>query len=295
MFGLRNITIGFLALLCVSASLQAQDKNPLIKVMSFNIRYGTAQDGKNVWSNRKDFVIETIKQFDPDLLGGQEVLKFQADYLLDQLNGYSFHGVGRNDGREEGEYTAIYYKKDRFRLLESGHFWLSESPERPGSVSWDSSLTRMVSWVMLDDLEDNDSTPIFFTNTHYDHRGKQARHESSKLIRRMRDKMEADSPIILTGDFNTSEDTDAYKALTNAGESEYKYSNLLDSYRIIHPIRSDLEATFSGFSNRRKGSRIDYVFHSGHFKTINAAIDYSVEDGRNPSDHYPVTAILRLK
>lgn len=271
------------------------ETNPSIKVMSFNIRYGSANDGENSWPNRDKLVLETIRNFDPDLLGGQEVLKFQADFLRDGLDGYGFHGVGRDDGGEKGEYAPIYFRKSRFRLIDAGHFWLSEKPDVPGSVSWDSSLTRMVSWVLLDDLKDHSDLPIAFANTHYDHRGRQARHESSKLIRRMRDQMEDNYPIILTGDFNTTQDTDAYKALTSAGEDDYYYPNLIDSYRVIHPERSPNEASFSRFSNHRAGDRIDFVFHSHHFSTLNAAIDYTQENGRNPSDHYPVTAVLRLK
>lgn len=278
-----------------SPSLQAEEKNPVLKAMSFNIRYGTARDGENIWENRKDFVVETIKSFSPDLLGTQEVLKFQADHLKKNLKGYGFHGVGRDNGAEKGEYTAIYYKVSRFEVLDAGHFWLSESPDTPGSVSWDSSMTRMASWIMVDDLKDSSETPIVFANTHFDHRGQKARHESAKLIRATRDELEEDLPVIVVGDFNMTQDSDGYKVLTNSSDDDYLYGNLLDSYRIIHPERSPNEATFSAFKNVRKGNRIDFVFHSPHLKTINAWIDYSQEDGRNPSDHYPVGAILRLK
>ncbi len=274
---------------------QAEERNPVIKVMSFNIRYGTANDGENSWPGRKDLVIETIHNYNPDLLGGQEVLKFQAEFLQENLKDYTFHGVGRDDGDEKGEYAPIFFRTSRFRLVDAGHFWLSEKPDEPGSVSWDSSMTRMASWVLLDDLEDNSDTPIAFANTHFDHRGRQARLESAKLIRRMRDEMDMDYPVVLTGDFNTTEDTDAYKAITDAGGNTYYYDNLIDSYRVIFPERSPNEASFGRFSNHRAGSRIDFVFHSKHFKTINAAIDYTQEDGRNPSDHYPVTATLRLR
>ncbi len=295
-YSVTKILFVFLVTGIFSSDALGELPNPSIKVMSFNIRYGTANDGENVWKNRDRFVAETIKNFDPDLLGGQEVLKFQADFLKQHLPDYGFHGVGRDNGQEKGEYVPIFYRKERFDLIEAGHFWLSENPEEPGSVSWDSSLTRMVSWVALDDLKDGKDTIIVFANTHFDHRGKEARHESAKLIRKMRDQFEEDLPVILTGDFNTTEDTNAYKALTKApSNSHYIYSDLIDSYRVIHPQRSDFEASFSGFKRRTKGSRIDFVFHSKQFETINASIDYTQEAGRNPSDHYPVTAILKIK
>lgn len=298
MFPIKRISkLLFVILLCGSFSqeLIGEEKTPAIKVMSFNIRYGSANDGDNVWKNRDLFVSETIRNFDPDLLGGQEVLDFQANFLKGELPGYGFHGVGRDDGKSNGEYAPIFYKKDRFALVDSGHFWLSESPDQPGSVSWDSSMTRMASWVALDDLKDGEEKVIVFANTHFDHRGRAARFESAKLIRAMRDQLEEDSPVILCGDFNTTEDTDAYKVLTNDSENDYIYSDFVDSYRVIHPQRSEFEATFSGFKRRQKGSRIDFVFHSRHFETLNATIDYTQENGSNPSDHYPVTATLRLK
>lgn len=278
----------------VSSSL-AGDRNPPMKVMSFNIRFGTANDGNNSWNQRDYLVLDTIRTFHPDLLGGQEVLKFQADFIKDNLDGYGFHGVGRDDGGEKGEYSPLYYRKSRFQLVDSGHFWLSESPDEPGSVSWDSSLTRMCSWIVLDDLLDQSDDVIAVANTHFDHRGVKARFESAKLIRAMRDNLGEDLPVIVMGDFNTTEDTDAYKVLTASDPAAYTFGNLIDSYRSIHPARNDMEASFSQFNNHRAGSRIDFIFHSHHWITLNAAIDYTSEQGRNPSDHYPVTAVLRLK
>ena len=133
-------------LLTATFALHAADRQAPVKVMSFNIHYGAANDGENSWKHRDYLVLETVQNARPDLIGYQEVLKFQAEFLQKNLKGYGFHGVGRDDGQEKGEYVPLMWRQERFELLDSGHFWLSETPEIPGSVSWDSSLTRMLSW-----------------------------------------------------------------------------------------------------------------------------------------------------
>ena len=191
------------------ATDQQNDAQP-IKVMSFNIRYGSANDGENRWDNRSDLVVETIKLFDPDLFGGQEVLKFQAEFLRKEFPDYGFHGVGRDDGKGKGEIVPVMYKKNRFQQTDSGHFWLSKTPEVVGSKSWDSSLPRMVSWVQLTDRRNQDAKLVFM-NAHFDHRGTVARVESARLIRKRAEAFLNNSiPLILTGDFNTTEDGEPY-------------------------------------------------------------------------------------
>src|SRR4051794_4672946 len=161
-----------LALISATISLSAGQapavEYEVIRVMTFNIRYGTADDGANHWDKRKEFLIETIKTFGPDLLGTQETLGFQRDYLAEHLPGHGVLGVGRDDGKEKGEMMALYYKKDRFTKLDEGHFWLSESPQTAGSKSWDSSLPRMATWVKLKDRKNEPTPPILFLNTHFD-------------------------------------------------------------------------------------------------------------------------------
>lgn len=262
-----------------------------VKVMSFNIRYGAAKDGVNKWENRKDLVLDTIKESNPDLLGLQEVLGFQADFLKKNLPGYAFHGVGREDGKEKGEYVPLMYKTKRFVLERSGHFWFSETPDKAGSKSWDSSLPRMLSWVALRDLKNE---KIFiFANAHYDHRGKVARLESAKLMRKQWESIEEDFSLIITGDFNTTEDGKPYATLINGPDDGS--AKLIDSYRVIHPQRQPNEASFGGFKGLRKGSRIDWILHSKKFTTRNATINYTQENGRYPSDHYPIEALLRYR
>ena len=274
-------------LLASASHLQAAD-TPLLKVMSFNIRYGAANDGTNSWPQRKDLVLDTIKVFDPDLLGLQEVLGFQADFLKENLKGYAFHGVGREDGREKGEYVPLMYKTSRFALEDSGHFWFSETPEVAGSKSWDSSLPRMLSWVALRDLK-NDRV-IVFANVHFDHRGPVARLESAKLMRTRWEEFQGEYPLIITGDFNTDEDKAPYAALVNA--QGFSGTTLIDSYRVTHPERSPNEQSFGNWKGIREGTRIDWILHSPDLVTRSSVIDYTQDNGRYPSDHYPVEAVF---
>jgi endonuclease/exonuclease/phosphatase family metal-dependent hydrolase len=263
---------------------------PPIKVMSFNIRYGDAKDGTNNWQLRKELVLQTIKVFDPDLLGMQEVLDYQGEYLRTNLTGYGFYGVGREDGVRKGEFAPVMFKTNRFEALKYGHFWLSETPEVAGSKSWDSSLPRICTWVLLKDkLADK---TIFYANTHFDHIGKVARVESAKLIRKRFAEFEQKYPIILTGDFNSTEDTDAYKIIIQGEDGKNKW---IDSFRVTNPVKTPFERSSHGWKGTREGSRIDWIIHSPDFVTLNSMIDYTSDQGRYPSDHYPVEAVIRYR
>lgn len=263
-----------------------------LRVMSFNIRYGTANDGENHWDRRKEFLVETVQAFAPDLLGTQETLKFQRDYLREKFEVYDVSGVGRDDGLDAGEMMALYYRRDRFRRLDGGHFWLSETPEKIGSKSWDSSLPRMVTWVKLVDLQHDQKPPIVFFNTHFDHQGEVARLESSRLLRRQLTKLAEGCAVVITGDFNTDEGSAPYQALFQP--EAMLDSPVIDTFRLVHPDRGPMEGTFSAFrSSETKGARIDWIGVSRHWKTIAASIDRTARDGRTPSDHFPVTAVLR--
>ena len=278
-----------LCILLVNAVVDAE--SPAVRVMSFNIRYGTAKDGENHWDRRKMFLVETIRHFDPDLLGTQETLDFQRDFLAEQFSGYGVTGVGRDDGKNGGEMMALYYRKARFELLEQGHFWLSETPDKIGSKSWDSSLPRMVTWVKLRDRQKPSGPPILFLNTHFDHRGEQARRESAKLIRRRLESEEQSHAIILTGDFNTDESSEPYNGLFQMVEN--LAAPIRDTFREAHPEKSGNEGTFSNFkASETAGPRIDWIGVSSHWKIIEARIDRTEREGRTPSDHFPITAIL---
>jgi endonuclease/exonuclease/phosphatase family metal-dependent hydrolase len=259
--------------------------------MTFNIRFGTANDGVNHWDKRKEFLIEAIKAFGPDLLGTQETLGFQRDYLAEHLPGYAVLGVGRDDGKEQGEMMALYYKKDRFTKLDEGHFWHSETPEQPGSKSWDSALPRMVTWVKLRDGKQPSLPPILFLNTHFDHRGPQARLQSARLIRQRAAALGEGCSIILTGDFNAGEGSKPYAALFSSQNGSP--SPVIDCYRAVHSTRQENEGTATGFqAANTRGARIDWIACSPEWKVLSAQIDRTQHEGRTPSDHFPVEAVL---
>ena len=260
-----------------------------LRVMSFNIRFGTANDGKNHWDHRKEFLVETVKAFHPDLLGTQETLGFQRDYLAEKLDGYEAIGVGRDHGDERGEMTAVLFRKERFEKLAVGHFWLSETPDVPGSKSWDTSLTRMVTWVKLKDRSTTPPAELFFFNTHFDHRGEVARQESARLIRKQISVLAGATPTVVTGDFNAGEGSSPYKAMFE----EDGPVKLLDTFRTKYPQRASDEGTFSSFvATEVGGARIDWIGCTSHWTFKEAAIDRTSRDGRTPSDHFPVTAVL---
>lgn len=255
-----------------------------VKAMSFNIRYGTAKDGENHWDKRKDFVVDTIRDTAPDLLGTQETLAFQADYLADKLPpGYARYGKGRERfGR--GERCELFWNTNRFELVKSGSFMLSETPDEHGSKSWDAALPRIASWVVLADKTEPSASPrseLFFINTHFDHRGANARTESAKLIRERATALAGDRPVVMMGDLNFGPSAPGYAPLAKAPWR--------DTYRVIHPVEIKGEGTFCGFRGKRSGNRIDYIFSRG-LTVEAAAIDRRERDGRNPSDHFPVTA-----
>ena len=278
-----------LALFALAATT-AHAAEPL-RVMSFNIRYATESDGANAWSKRTEFFFDTVKAFGPDLVGFQEVLAVQHDAITARLSGYAFAGVARDDGKRKGEWSLIAYRTSRFTAVASGDFWLSETPEIPGSKSWDAALTRLCSWVRL--RETATGREFLFANTHFDHRGIVARQEASRVISTRLPLIAADLPAILTGDLNINEDNPAYAVLTRP--TTPGAIRWIDTFRAVYPTRTPSELTFNGFKGGTAGSRIDFVFHTADFTTTAAAIDRTARDGRFPSDHYPVTAVLRLK
>jgi endonuclease/exonuclease/phosphatase family metal-dependent hydrolase len=264
-----------------------------VAVMSFNIRYGTAADGENHWNKRKEFLAETIAAFDPDLLGTQETLAFQRDFLREKLPAHEVFAAGRDDGNEAGEMAALFFRRDRFEKLAGGHFWLSQTPERVGSRGWDAALPRIATWVKLKDRTAPGTPTLLFLNTHFDHRGQAARIESARLLRAKIAELAADCLVIVTGDFNAGEESEPYRALFGpAGEPP---SLLRDTFRQFRPARGPDEGTFCAFSPAAiGGSRIDWIACCGGWEVRTAAIDRTARSGRTPSDHFPVTAVLRL-
>jgi endonuclease/exonuclease/phosphatase family metal-dependent hydrolase len=269
-------------------STEEANAGPAVRVMSFNIRYGKADDGPNHWRNRKELVIETVRHFDPDVLGAQEMMGFQADFFRQNLPEYEYHGTSRVPSDVDEEQCAVFFRKSRFENVRSGHFWLSETPDIPGSKSWDSSLPRMVSWIQLRERARPDSD-FFVFNTHFDHRGREARLQSAALLRVRMHEIANAAPSILTGDFNSDEGSLPHQILLYST----KAIGLTDTYRTQHPKPNpNGESTSTRWNGNRKGRRIDWILSSQHWRVSAAAIDYANDDGRYPSDHYPVTAVL---
>jgi endonuclease/exonuclease/phosphatase family metal-dependent hydrolase len=262
-----------------------------VRVMSFNIRYGSADDGPDRWALRRDLVMDTIRRFDPDLLAIQECLAGQAEFLRERMPDFDFVGIGREDGRAQGEMAAILFRHDRFERVDHGHFWLSETPQIPGSVGWDASHTRICTWVKLRDRRSAGWECVCF-NTHFDHAGATARRESAKLLRQKMRDIAGDASVIVTGDFNAPADPDVdgpFALLT----ARFAGGPLTDTHRVIHAGPTEHEGTFNAFRGIERGPRIDWILVDDGFEVIDAGIDRSNNEGRYPSDHFPVTAVLR--
>jgi len=292
MIFLLNLVFLFIGNSSILPTLPASEgAGKAIRVMSFNIRYGTANDGENHWSKRKEFLVETIAAFNPDLLGTQETLADQKDFIASKMTDYESFGVGRDDGKTGGEMAALFYRASRFEKIDGGHFWLSETPDSVGSKGWDAALPRIATWVKLRDRKSPDSMPLLFLNTHFDHQGKQARTEAAKLIRRKLIELGTDCTLVVTGDFNAGVASDPYNALY-ADEGQ-KSSPIVDTFRIANPSHSGDEGTFSGFKGSQvAGPRIDWIGCSRHWQVRSAGIDRTARNENTPSDHFPITAVL---
>src|SRR4051812_37995736 len=260
-----------------------------LRVMSFNLRYCEAPDGENCWANRSDLVVQTIRRFDPDLLGTQEMLARQGEILDEMLPGHKRVGVGRADGASGGEFTGILFKRQRFEMVDHGTIWLSPTPAVP-SVGWDAELPRIMTWAKLRDRQ-ADNAPVAFLNTHWDHVGSRARVESAKLIHHWLAENAPDYPVIITGDFNCDVDSDPYHALVDDRPDGV---HLIDPHRLLHPSLTGVACgTFHGFTGTVVPcGRIDWILCSRNFVPLIAEIDRGDYGGRYPSDHFPITAVL---
>jgi len=258
--------------------------------MSFNIRNTDAPDGNNHWVHRKNLWEATVRRFDPDLLGIQEVLADQYQDLSQLFPDYRFVGVARNDGARLGEWALILYRTDRFEQLAAGNLWLSQTPEVIGSRSWDSKHVRICSWVRLRDRQSG--RILLHANTHFDDQGVEARHQAAKLLSTKLPQLASGAAVILTGDFNSTELDQPYAALVRPASPGA--IPLLDSYRQLHPIQTDRESSFHGFNGGDQGLRIDWILHTPELVPIEAEILHECgSEGRWPSDHYPVTTLFR--
>ena len=274
-----------LAILMVSAVVvSAQD----LYVGTYNIRYKNKDDSikGNVWTKRCQVMCDQINFESPDVLGMQEVLVEQLHDFQRLLDNYSYIGVGRDDGKEAGEYAAIFYKNDRVKLLDSGNFWLNETPDVP-KLGWDAACIRICTWGKFKDLRTKKK--FYFFNLHMDHVGVVARREAAKLVVSRIKEMAQDAPVVLTGDFNVDQTDEIYSIFAQSGI-------LKDSYDHAR-IRFAENGTFNSFKVETKtNSRIDHVFVSPSFKVEAYGLrtdSYWAKGRRNLSDHYPVFVRLR--
>lgn len=256
-----------------------------ITIGTFNIRYDNPMDSGNLWVERAPVVSNLIRFHKFDILGVQEALKNQLKDIGSRLPEYDVYGKGRDDGKDGGEHSAILFKKDRFKLIKSGDFWLSETPDKP-SKGWDvTCCNRICSWVYLQDLKTNKQLYVF--NVHYDHQGKVARQESSKLILLKIAEIAGSNPTLLTGDFNGGRDSEWYQRLATSGKVTDVYS------KVKFPYANNSSA--NGFKMPKGQTVIDHIFMTNQFSASRWGILTDTYYGKFPSDHFPVLAEVELK
>jgi endonuclease/exonuclease/phosphatase family metal-dependent hydrolase len=260
-----------------------------LRVMSFNVLSARGDWHAGPWEKRRDAVVACIRDFSPDLLGAQEVQPDQAEDLGAALPEYGFVGVGVREGGQ-GNRNAIFWRLDRFEKVGEGHFWLSETPDEPGSRDWFAASPRMVTWAGLR-LKERPEAAVYFFNTHFDSVSGVARDRSAPLLRERLGRIAGDSPAIVAGDFNTHAGRKPWRVLTGEGAGP----RLIDSYRSIHPEKQGNEGTWHALGGVRVFRRLDWVLHTPHFRAVEAGILAGKAAGRYPSDHCPVTAVLRLE
>jgi endonuclease/exonuclease/phosphatase family metal-dependent hydrolase len=256
-----------------------------LSVMSFNVRYGTARDGENAWANRRDILVETIRQYDPDVVGTQECLTSQAEYIVKVLPQYHWFGVGR-EANGSGERMVVFYRKSRISPMESGNFWLSETPDVPGSGSWDTDCNRMTTWARF--YHRKTKRFFYFFNTHFDHRSEPARQGAARLMAARIAELPEGTPAIVTGDFNAiAEKSEPWKIITS--------KDLKDAW-LTAAKREGPGVTWGGFEAPKQDSdrRIDWILTRGPVEVQHCETIVFNESGRYPSDHYPVFARLTL-
>lgn len=279
-----------IALVAVADAMAEPDesKQASFNVMSWNVRYNNPRDGDNAWPNRKDWVGEITVENNVDIAGLQEVQFGQLGDLKERLPDMAVYGVGRDDGKQGGEFVPIFYRRSRFELLDKATFWLSPMPEKPGSVGWDAAITRIASWVKL---KDRTTGSVFYVvNTHFDHRGTEARANSAKLlVKRLEDQF-ADHQVILTGDFNTTPESAPYKTLAGTDTPP-----LRDAYEISAEKPVGPNSTWNGFRAIVPKRRIDFIFVTDSVGVRRLRILDDEREGRFPSDHLPVLAEIQLE
>jgi len=272
----------FTFLIMSQITVSAQD----LKIMSYNLRLDTASDKENQWSNRKEYLTDQVKFYDPDFMGVQEALPNQMQYLDDALTSHKFIGKGRDDGQSKGEHSAIFYNSDKFKLLQENTFWLSETSSTP-SKAWDAAYPRVCTYGLFQNKTTKKKMWIF--NTHFDHVGDIARAESSKLIlAKIKEINKENLPVVLTGDFNLESETLPLKLIKE---------ELDDAQKVCTGVVFGPEGTFNNFEFYKPVKmRIDYIFiNRNKMEVTKFATLSDSKDCRFPSDHFPVYAEINFK
>jgi endonuclease/exonuclease/phosphatase family metal-dependent hydrolase len=256
-----------------------------IKIMSYNIRLDLKSDGENQWDKRKDKVTALMNYYEADFIGGQEVQHHQLTYLLEHLNGYSYIGVGRDDGKEAGEYSCIFYKKDKFEVLQQSTFWLSTTPDTV-SKGWDAAIVRVCTYGLFKNKKTKQIFWVF--NTHFDHIGRQARLESAKLIvKKIKELNTKNYPVLVSGDFNSKPDDEP---------SQYMMANMQNTRNISKLVYGNAD-TWNAFKfNEKPNGCIDYIF-TNNDKRISVSKFATLTDSydmKYPSDHFPILATVQI-
>lgn len=262
-----------------------------LTIITYNIRFagGDPSTDPDHWLHRREFVSDILKKNNTDVFGLQEALIEQITYLDSTLAEYDWVGVGRDDGYHKGEFSPIFYKKERFELIAKGTFWLSETPHKP-SKGWDAALNRITTWVQLKDIT---SGILFYVyNTHFDHIGDSARYESSKLIlKKIREETSTD-PVILIGDFNFNSSSKGYNEIISAENQK----RMFDAQFISKTRHTGGNITFNGFGDiQEPGEKIDFIFVTDNILVLRHSVMAEKYNNRFPSDHYPVLSSFSFK
>lgn len=258
-----------------------------ITVMSLNIRYNNPDDGLNAWPNRRQLVLQTLNSRNPDIIGFQEALQGQVEDLEQGLAGYGWYGVGRDDGKAQGEFAPVFYKKERFNLLDKGVFWLSAWPDSVGSIGWAAVLPRIATWLHLQDKRSG--RELFAFNTHLSHVSDSARTASVRLIRKKVQEIAGHHPVIISGDFNFTHDSRAWSVITDTTNLPRGFR---DSRVISKSPPEDCGQSFNGFGSAQEPRIIDYIFVNEFFRVESSRVLEIKRGELYISDHYPVITEL---
>ena len=279
----KNVMFSF-----ILNEVQNSNSNSL-RMMTYNIRFDNPADGVHAWPNRKELVASVIRFHKADIIGVQEALEYQIQDLMELLPGYDWVGVGRNEDGG-GEFSAILYRSSVVAVKAAQTFWLSESPDEPGSKSWDSSLPRIATWAHF--VTSSDGRELFVLNTHFDHRGEQARLESARLLKEQVSKLANGLPVIVMGDLNATPEQPPLVLLSDTPLSDGR--SLRDGF--VHSIvpHHGPASTWTGFTKIEADRRIDYIFASEDLPIHYHAILTDKLEDRYPSDHLPVLVEVKL-